>query len=63
MQVQSATRHGLRLLDQAADQEAAFADLFLTRHTPALTYDAFWRISAPLDGSSNHELSDVRPHR
>lgn len=63
MQVQSAARHGLRLLDQAADQEAAFTDLFLTKHTPTLTYDAFWRVSAPLEGSSNAEMSDVPLHR
>lgn len=63
MQGQSAARHGLRLLDQAADQEAAFAELFLTKHTPTLTYDAFWRVSVPLDGSSGFETSDVLPHR
>ena len=63
MQVQSAARHGLKLLDQAADQEAAFAELFLSKHTPTLTYDAFWRVSVPLEGSSNTETSDVLPHR
>ena len=63
MQVQSAARHGLRLLDQAADQETAFAELYLTKNTPTLTYDAFWRVSVPLDGSSHSETSDVLPHR
>ena len=63
VQVQSAARHGLRLLDQAADQEAAFAELFLTKHTPTLVYDACWRISVPLEGSGNSQTSDVPPHR
>lgn len=59
MQVQSAAKHGLRLLDQTSNPEAAFARLFLSKQKHVLAFDAFWRVSVPLQDSSTPQAQDV----
>ena len=63
LQVQSAARHGLKLLDQPSDPEAAFTELFLARHSPVLMYDAFWRVTVPVEHEASQQAPDQLPQR
>jgi hypothetical protein len=63
LQVQAAAVRSLKLLDQPSDPEAAFTELFLTRRSPALMYDAFWRVSVPVDPKASEQAPDQLSQR
>ena len=63
LQICSAASRSLKLMDQPTDPEAAFAELFMRRRTPTLTYDAFWRVTAPVRASPRPAEADVLPSR
>ena len=63
LQVQLAARRGLKLLDQPSDPEAAFTELFTRRFSPVLMYDAFWRVSVPVEPEASERALDQLPER